>query len=98
MDIPVYEVAPFGNQVMDVICQLVSTLDYDRIIRYPVEGTRCYLKDFYSHHSESFKGRGDHNRAENWLNDVEELLATTGGANEQKVAYTAYKLTDEVER
>jgi dihydroxyacetone kinase DhaKLM complex PTS-EIIA-like component DhaM len=54
------------------------------------------LKDFYNHHPESFNGRGDHNRAENWLNDVEELLAMIGGTNEQKVAYTAYKLIDQV--
>ena len=32
---------------------------------------------------------------ENWLNDVKELIATTGCTNEQKVAYTAYKLTGE---
>jgi hypothetical protein len=29
-----------------------------------------------SHHSEIFNGRGDHIKAENWLNDVEELLTT----------------------
>jgi hypothetical protein len=53
------------------------------------------LKDFYSHHSKSFDGRGDHICAENWLNDVEELLATLGCTNEQEVAYAAYKLTKE---
>ena len=43
----------------------------------------------------SFDGRGDHISVENLLNDVEELLATTGCTNEQKVAYIAYKLTGE---
>jgi hypothetical protein len=57
--------------------------------------TGCSLKDFCSHHSESFDGRSNHISAENWLNDVEELLATIGCTNEQKVAYTAYKLTGE---
>jgi hypothetical protein len=52
------------------------------------------LKDFCSHHSKSFDGRGNHISAENWLNDMEELLATTGCTNKQKVAYTAYKLTE----
>jgi hypothetical protein len=56
------------------------------------------LKDFCSHHSESFDGKGDHTSAENWLNDVEELLATLGCTNEQKVAYAAYKLTGEAKR
>jgi hypothetical protein len=45
---------------------------------------------------ESFDGKGDDTSAENWLNDVEELLATLGCTNEQKVAYVAYKLTKEV--
>ncbi|XP_059461853.1 uncharacterized protein LOC132190835 [Corylus avellana] len=43
----------------------------------------------------SFDGRSDHINAENWLNDMEELLTTTGCTNEQKVAYTTYKLTGE---
>jgi hypothetical protein len=43
----------------------------------------------------SFDGRGDHICVENWMNDVEELLATLGCMNEHKVAYAAYKLTGE---
>ena len=73
----------------------MSALDCDRLIRQPVEGTRCSLKDFCSHHSANFDGRGYHINAENWLNDVEELLTITGYTNEQKVAYIAYKLTRE---
>jgi hypothetical protein len=53
------------------------------------------LKDFCSHHSNSFDERGNDIRAENWLNDVEELLAILRCTNEQKVAYVAYKLTRE---
>jgi hypothetical protein len=56
------------------------------------------LKDFCSHHSESFDGRGNHVSTENWLNDVEELLATTGCTNEQKIPYTTYKLIGEAKR
>ena len=80
---------------MDTIGQLVLALDCDRVARQPIEGIGCSLKDFCSHHSESFDERGDHIRTENWLNDVEELLATLGCMNEQKVAYAAYKLTEE---
>ena len=76
----------------DAIGQLVSALDRDKLTRQPIEGTGCSLKDFCSHHSLSFDGKGDHISAENWLNDMEELLATTGCMNEQKVAYTAYCL------
>ena len=72
----------------------MSNLDRDRVARQPVEWTRCSLKDFYSHHLESFDGKGDHIRAKNWLNDME-LLAITGCTNEQNVAYTTYKLTGE---
>jgi hypothetical protein len=94
VDIPV-EVTLLGSQVMEAIGQLVSAIDPDRVARQPVEGTGCSLKDFYSHHSESFDEKGDHTSVENWLNDVEELLATLGCTNEQKVAYVAYKLTGE---
>ena len=80
---------------MDTIGQLVSALDHDRIARQPVKGTVCSLKDFCSHHSESFDRKGDHIHTENWLNSVEELLATLGCTNEQKVAYVAYKLLGE---
>jgi hypothetical protein len=82
VDIPIDEVTLLGSQVMDAIGQLVSALDRDRVTRQPAEGTRCSLKDFCSHHSESFDGRGDYIRVENWLNDVEELLATLGCTNE----------------
>ena len=98
VDIPTYETSPLGSQVMDEIGQLVSALDRDRVARQPVEGTGCSLKDFCSHHSKSFDGRCDHIRAKNQLNNVEELLATLGCTNEQKVAYTAHKLTGEAKR
>ncbi|XP_059431475.1 uncharacterized protein LOC132164978 [Corylus avellana] len=52
-------------------------------------------QDYCSPHSDSFDGRGDQINAENWLNDVEELLATTRCTNEQKVAYATCKLTKE---
>ena len=77
---------------------MVSAFDRDRIARHPAEGTGCSLKDFYSHHSESFDGRGDHICVENWLNDVEELLVTLRCMNEKKVTYVAHKLTREAKR
>ena len=98
IDIPIDEATLPGSQVMDVIGQLVSTLDHDRITRQPAEGTGCSLKDFCSHHLESFDRKGDLIRAKNWLNDVEDLLATLGCTNEQKVAYVVHKLTREAKR
>jgi hypothetical protein len=62
---------------MEAIGQLVSAINRNRVARQPVEGTGCSLKDFCSHHSESFDRKGDHNSSENWLNDVEELLVTS---------------------
>jgi hypothetical protein len=95
VDIPVEESTLPGSQVMKAIDLLVLAIDCDRVVRQPVEGIGCSLKDFCSHHSESFNGKGDHTSAENWLNDVEELLATLGCTSEQKVAYATYKLTGE---
>jgi hypothetical protein len=98
VDIPIDEATLLGSQVIDAIGQLISAIDRDRIARQPAEGTGCSLKDFCSHHSESFGGRGDHIQVENSLNDVEELLATLGCTNEQNVVYAAYKLTREAKR
>jgi hypothetical protein len=78
VDISVEEATLPGSQVMDAIGQLLLALDRNRVARQPAEATGCSLKDFCSHHSESFDGRGDHIRAENWLNNVKELLATLG--------------------
>jgi hypothetical protein len=97
VDIPTDEASLPESQVIDAIGLLVSALDRDRVARQPTEGTGCCLKDYCSHHSESFDRRGDHIHVENWLNDVE-LLATLGCTNEQKVAYAAYKLTGEAKR
>jgi hypothetical protein len=80
---------------MVAIGQLVLAIDHDRVARQPAEGAGCSLKDFCSHHLESFDRRADHISAENWLNDVEELLASLRCTNEQKVAYATYKLTRE---
>jgi hypothetical protein len=98
VDIPIDKTTLLGSQVMEAIGQLVSAINHDRVARQPAEGIECSLKDFCSHHSESFDGRGDHISAENWLNDVEELLATLRCTNEQKVAYATYNLTGEAKR
>jgi hypothetical protein len=98
VDILIDEATLLGSQVMDVIGQLVLAIDRDRVARQPTEMTGCSLKDFCSHYSEIFEGKSDHICAKNWLNDVEELLATLGCTNEQKVAYATYKLTGEAKR
>jgi hypothetical protein len=65
MDIPIDEATLPGSQVMDVNGQLVSALDRDRVARQPAKGIGCSLKDFCSHHLESFDRKGNHIRAEN---------------------------------
>jgi hypothetical protein len=76
VDIPIEKSTLPGSQVMEAIGQLVLVIDRDRVARQPVEGIGCSLKDFCSHHSESFDEKDDCTSVENWLNDVEELLAT----------------------
>jgi hypothetical protein len=67
---------------MDAIGQLMLALNCDRVARQPVEVIGCSLKDFCSHHLASFNGRGNDINAENWLNAMEELLATTRCTND----------------
>jgi hypothetical protein len=64
MDIPIDEATLPGSQVMDVMGQLVLALDCNRVARQPAKGTGCSLKDFCSHHLESFNRKGDHIRIE----------------------------------
>lgn len=58
----------------------------------------CSLKDFCHHKPDSFYRKGDHISAENWLNDMEELLNLIGCTEGQKVMYIAYKLLGEAKR
>jgi hypothetical protein len=82
VDIAVDKATLPGSQVMDGIGQLILAINCNRVARQPAEGTGCSLKDFCSHHSKSFDRRGDHISDENWLNNMEELLATIGCTNE----------------
>jgi hypothetical protein len=95
VDIPIDEATLLGSQLMDAIGQLVLAVDCDKVARQPAKGAVCSLKDFYSHHSESFYVRADHIHAKNWLNNVDESLDTLVCTNEQKESYVAYKLTGE---
>jgi hypothetical protein len=99
VDIPVYEAPPpQRDQTMDAISQLVSALDRDRMARHPAAESGYSLKDFYHHKPDSFDGTGDHISADNWLNDMEELLNLTSCTKRQKVMYTTYKLSGEAKR
>jgi hypothetical protein len=62
----------------------------EREVRQPFAGQGCTFKNFYSHNSNSFDGTGDHISAENWLNDIEELLESTGCNDSQKVPYKLF--------
>jgi hypothetical protein len=53
------------------------------------------LKNFCNHSFNSLDGIGDHINAENWLNDMEELLSIIECIEELNVAYTAFKLSRE---
>jgi hypothetical protein len=64
VDIPIDEATLLGSQVMDAMGQLVLALDRNRVARQPAEGAECSLKDFCSHHLESFNRKGDHIRIE----------------------------------
>jgi hypothetical protein len=96
LDIPVYRaMPPKRDLMMDVIRQLVSTLNQDRMARQSAAGSGCPLKDFCIHNPNNFDKNGDHINAKNWLNDMEELLTTTGCTNGKKVLYTSCKLIGE---
>lgn len=99
VDSPDHEVTnPRTDRVMDVIGQSASALDRDRVMRQPALGPECSLKDFCSHYSDSFDGTGDYISAENWVNDMEELLKVTSCTKDQNVIYMAYKLSGEAKR
>jgi hypothetical protein len=58
----------------------------------------CPFKRFERLHIPSFDGKRDLMECENWLTDVEEILRLAGCTEEQKVQYTAYRLSGEAKR
>ncbi|KAF5472045.1 hypothetical protein F2P56_008793 [Juglans regia] len=49
-------------------------------------------------HPPTFDGRGDATLAEDWIQDIEELLRVINCTDVQKVLYSAFKLTGEAKR
>ncbi|XP_041016169.1 uncharacterized protein LOC121258691 [Juglans microcarpa x Juglans regia] len=49
-------------------------------------------------HPPTFDGQGDATLAEDWIQDIEEILHVINCTDEQKVLYSAFKLTGEAKR
>ncbi|KAF5465291.1 hypothetical protein F2P56_015311 [Juglans regia] len=49
-------------------------------------------------HPPTFDGRGDPTLAEDWIQDIEEILRVLNCTDKQKVLYSAFKLTGEAKR
>ncbi|KAF5458598.1 hypothetical protein F2P56_022619 [Juglans regia] len=49
-------------------------------------------------HPPTFDGRGDATLAEDWIQDIEEILRIINCMDEQKVLFSAFKLTGEAKR
>ncbi|KAF5442826.1 hypothetical protein F2P56_035444 [Juglans regia] len=58
----------------------------------------CTIEQFNRMHPPLFHGRGDPTLAEDWIQDIEEILRVLTCTDEQKVAYATFKLTGEAKR
>ncbi|XP_041009525.1 uncharacterized protein LOC121253605 [Juglans microcarpa x Juglans regia] len=58
----------------------------------------CTVEQFNRMHPPLFDGRGDPTLAEDWVQDIEEILRVLTCTEEQKVAYATFKLTGEAKR
>ncbi|XP_035540239.1 uncharacterized protein LOC118344220 [Juglans regia] len=58
----------------------------------------CTIEQFNRMHPPTFYGRGDATLAKDWIQDIEEILCVINCTDEQKVLYSAFKLTGEAKR
>ncbi|XP_040991870.1 uncharacterized protein LOC121238868 [Juglans microcarpa x Juglans regia] len=58
----------------------------------------CTIEQFNRINPPTFDGRGDATLAEDWIQDIEEILRVINCTDEQKVLYSAFKLTGETKR
>ncbi|XP_041026984.1 uncharacterized protein LOC121267189 [Juglans microcarpa x Juglans regia] len=58
----------------------------------------CTIEQFNRMHPPTFDGRGDATLAEDWIQDIQEILHVINCTDEQKVLYSAFKLTGEAKR
>ncbi|XP_035539690.1 uncharacterized protein LOC118344045 [Juglans regia] len=56
------------------------------------------IEQFNRMHPPSFDGKGEPTLAEDWVQDIEEILRVLTCTDEQKVAYATFKLTGEAKR
>ncbi|XP_040996140.1 uncharacterized protein LOC121242327 [Juglans microcarpa x Juglans regia] len=62
------------------------------------DGWGCTIEHFNRMHPPTFDGRGDATLAEDWIQDIEEIIRVINCTDEQKVLYSAFKLTREAKR
>ncbi|KAF5472185.1 hypothetical protein F2P56_008922 [Juglans regia] len=58
----------------------------------------CTVEQFNRIHPPLFDGRGEPTLAEDWIQNIEEILWVLTCTDEQKVAYATFKLTGEAKR
>ncbi|KAF5446946.1 hypothetical protein F2P56_032539 [Juglans regia] len=58
----------------------------------------CTIDQFNRMHPPTFDGRGDPTLAEDWIQDIEEILRVINCTDEQEVLYSTFKLTGEAKR
>ncbi|KAF5442076.1 hypothetical protein F2P56_024092 [Juglans regia] len=58
----------------------------------------CTIEQFNRMHPPTFDGQGDATLAEDWIQDIKEILRVTNCMDEHKVLFSAFKLTGEAKR
>ncbi|XP_035546584.1 uncharacterized protein LOC118348632 [Juglans regia] len=94
------EANPSASEVLRVaVHQLIDDLVQNPLGRQLnfIEGG-CTVKQFNRMHPPLFDGRGDPTLAEDWIQDIEEILRVLTCTEEQKVAYATFKLIGEAKR
>jgi hypothetical protein len=88
------EAAPDMTQMFQAMARQFITAITDLRSEVPREEERgCPFKRFERLHIPQFDGKRDPIECKNWLTDVKEILRLAGCTEEQKVQYTAYRLS-----
>lgn len=83
MEIPVNEVVNLDTaQLLRAAIRLVEAMSNVCVPKLHDREQGCSFRELCNHHFPSFYGTGGYPRAKNWLNDIEEILETTGCTEE----------------
>ncbi|XP_057958385.1 uncharacterized protein LOC131151153 [Malania oleifera] len=79
-----------------IVCQVMAEMKKEpKEQNHPLTGQGCSIKEFMRMNPPAFVGGLDPVAAENWVQEIEEIMIVLNCTDEQKVRYAAFKMIGE---